>query len=409
MDRPTSRLAELPPWATMDASRDVLAALGGNARFAGGCVRDALVRQAPADLDLATPLPPDAVIASLAAAGIKAIPTGIAHGTVTAVCRGRSYEITTLRRDVSTDGRHATVAFTDDWRADAARRDFTINAMSLGPDGALYDYFGGRDDLEAGRVRFVGDPETRIREDVLRLLRFFRFHARYATGACDAAGLAACRALAHLLPGLSAERVRGELFRLLAGPRAAATLATMRDAGALAHWLPEAGETAALARLETIVAETGAAPSPVRALAVLIPAGTAATVAHRLRLSNAEAARLKALAAPAARLDPRGDETARRAAFYRLGDDPSEHVLVAWAKAADPAGHAALFAAAAAWVRPRFPLDGADARAAGIEPGPAMGAWLRRCEAAWVAFGAHETGPALLSRIAADEGQHQGN
>lgn len=409
MDAPSFRLAELPPWATMDATREVFAALGGNARFAGGCVRDALAGSAPADLDLATPLTPDAVIGSLAAAGIKALPTGIAHGTVTAVCRGRSYEITTLRRDVATDGRHATVAFTDDWRADAARRDFTINAMSLASDGALYDWFGGRDDLDAGRVRFVGDPETRIREDVLRLLRFFRFHARFAKGAFDAAGLAACRALAHLLPGLSAERVRGELFRLLAGPRATATLAAMRAAGALAHWLPEAGDTAALARLESIVAAVGAAPSPVRALAVLVPAAAAAEVARRLRLSNAEAARLAALAAPAAVLDPRADETARRAAFYRLGDDPADHVLVAWANAVSPDGYPALFAAAVAWIRPRFPLDGADARAAGILPGPAMGEWLRRHEAAWVAFGARETGPDLLSRIAAAERQHQGN
>ncbi|MBL8808420.1 MAG: CCA tRNA nucleotidyltransferase, partial [Rhodospirillales bacterium] len=389
MDSPATRLETLPPWATMDAARDVLAALGGEARFVGGCVRDALAGQLPADLDLATKLLPDAVVAKLEAAGLKAVPTGIAHGTVTAVARGRKFEITTLRRDVATDGRHATVAFTDDWRADAARRDFTINAMSMTADGDVFDYFGGRADLASRRVRFVGDAATRIREDVLRALRFFRFHARFGGEAMDADALAACRELAPLLPGLSAERVAGELFRLLEGPRAAATLDAMRDAGQLAHWLPEVGSTGVLARLETLVAAHGAPPSAVRALAALVPPDTA--VAARLKLSNADAEKLAALLDPAARIDPNAPAPERRASFYRLGGDPADHVLLAWARSGSDAGFAALLESARGWVRPRFPLNGEDARAAGILPGPAMGEWLRRHEESWVDYGAVES------------------
>ncbi len=399
MDSPATRLETLPEWATMDATRDVLAALGGDARFAGGCVRDAIRGRPPTDIDLATPIEPAAVTQALEKAGLKAVPTGISHGTVTAIARGRKFEITTLRRDVSTDGRHAVVAFTDDWRADAARRDFTINAMSMAADGTIFDYFGGREDLAAGRVRFVGDAHARIREDVLRLLRFFRFHARYGAGAHDPDGLAACRALADLLPGLSAERVTGEIYRILEGPRAAATLDAMRNAGALAHWLPEASDTAKLARLERIVAAQGAAPSAVRALAALLPPASVRAVAARLKLSNADADRLEALAHPAVAIDPAASMPARRAALYALGADPADGVLLAWANSADEAGFEALLAQARSWVRPRFPLNGEDARAAGIEPGPAMGAWLRRQEEAWVAFGAVESRYALLARL----------
>lgn len=405
MDSPASRIDPLPPWLGMDATQDVLAALGGEARFVGGCVRDALLGRPPADLDLATPLVPEKVIERLAAAGLKAVPTGIAHGTVTAVARGRRFEITTLRRDVETDGRHAVVAFTDDWQADAARRDFTMNALSMAADGTLHDYFGGRADLAAGRVRFVGDPATRIAEDVLRLLRFFRFHARFGGADYDADGLAACRAAVHLLPGLSAERVAGELLRLLEGPRAAATLGTMRECGALAHWLPEADEAGlgVLARLEAHVAATGTAPSGVRALAALVPGAEAHGLARRLRLSNADADRLDGLARPAVRLDPHAESPVRRAAFYRLAGDPADHVLLEWARAGEErAGDAAwlaLLAQARGWVRPHFPLTGEDARAAGIEPGPAMGAWLKRHEDEWVAFGAVESRAALLARL----------
>jgi poly(A) polymerase len=408
MDSPADRIDPPPQWLAAEATQDVLAALGGEARFVGGCVRDAILGQPPADIDLATPLVPAEVVAKLEAAGLKAVPTGIAHGTVTALARGRKFEITTLRRDVETDGRHAVVAFTDDWRADAGRRDFTINALSMAADGALHDYFGGRADLAARRVRFVGDPATRLAEDVLRLLRFFRFHARFGGASFDEAALAACRAAAERLPGLSAERVAGELLRLLEGPRAAEMLLAMRNAGALAHWLPEADDFATLVRLEALVAASATPPSGLRALAALVPAGAAAGVAQRLKLSNADANRLVALANPPVRLDPLAESPARRAAFYRLAFDPADHVLLEWARAgegrAGDGAWRALLDAARAWVRPRFPLNGEDARAAGIEPGPAMGAWLRRREEAWVEFGAVESRAALLARLRAKPG-----
>src|SRR6202043_3407136 len=209
------------PWMGEAATRAVLRALGaegGAARFVGGCVRDALLGRAIGDIDIATPLAPEEVMRRLEAAAIKAVPTGIAHGTVTAVVPPRHFEITTLRRDVETFGRHARVAFTDDLAADAARRDFTMNALFLDADGNLFDPMGGLPDLRAGRVRFVGNAETRIREDVLRLLRFYRFHAHYGSGEADTAARAACRDLAHLLPTLSGERVAAETLKLLAAP-----------------------------------------------------------------------------------------------------------------------------------------------------------------------------------------------
>src|SRR5713226_4802519 len=202
-------------WMIEAPTRAVLAALGAGGavvRFVGGCVRDALLGRAIGDIDIATPDLPETVLTLLEAASIKAVPTGIAHGTITAVVPPRHFEITSLRRDVETFGRHARVAFTDDWAADAARRDFTMNALFLDAEGQVFDPVGGLEDLRAGRVRFVGDAEARIREDVLRLLRFYRFHAHYGRGEADEAARAACRALAHLLPGLSGDRIAAELL-----------------------------------------------------------------------------------------------------------------------------------------------------------------------------------------------------
>ena len=232
------------PWLPAADTRAVLEALmadGKPARLVGGCVRDALAGRPVTDVDIATPETPPRVIDLLRAAGLKAVPTGVEHGTVTAVVRGKPFEVTTLRRDVTTDGRHAVVAFTDDWTEDAARRDFTMNALSADPDGRVHDPFDGVADLAAGRVRFVGEARARIREDVLRILRFFRFHAHYGKGAPDADGLAACRELAPLLPRLSAERVATELLKLLKAPDAAATVRMMREAGILAPILAEIG------------------------------------------------------------------------------------------------------------------------------------------------------------------------
>jgi poly(A) polymerase len=377
----TESLSPLPDWAADAPARTVLEALGPAARFVGGCVRDALTGTAPADIDLGVPYPPEETLARLARAGLKAIPTGIEHGTVTAIVQGKVYEITSLRRDAETFGRHARVEFGADWREDAGRRDFTINALSLAQDGALHDYFGGRADLAQGRVRFIGDASARIREDVLRLLRFFRFHARFAREDFDAEALAACRACAALLPGLSAERVRGEMFRLLAGPRAAGMLRAMREAGALAHWLPEADDAsiawiASLAAFETRVGE---AADPVRALACL-PLD-AKTFAARWRLSNAEAARLTRLVAPKVRLGGEAEAKTLRRAFYALGGDAVDRALLDGARLPDTG----IYEKAKNWRRPLFPVSGDDLLARGIAPGPELGRMLETLEASWIA------------------------
>jgi poly(A) polymerase len=374
-------LSPLPDWAADAPARTLLEALGPGARFVGGCVRDALTGAVPADLDLGVPYPPEETLARLARAGLKAIPTGIEHGTVTAVVQGKAYEVTSLRRDVETFGRHARVAFGAEWREDAARRDFTINALSLDQDGTLYDYFGGRDDLAQGRVRYIGDAAARIREDVLRLLRFFRFHARFARGDFDAAALAACRECAAMLPALSAERVRAEMFRLLAGPRPAEMLRAMREASALAHWLPEA-DAAAIAWLASLAAfemRMGEKPDPIRALACL-PID-AKVFAARWRLSNAEAGRLARLVAPPVRLGAEADPQALRRAFYALGGDAVDRALLDGARSLD----AELYQAAKNWRRPSFPVTGDDLRARGIAPGPELGRMLENLEFSWIA------------------------
>ena len=283
---------------TAPETKAVIAALtagGAEVRFVGGCVRDAAIGRAVTDVDIATHDLPETVIELLQAARLKVVPTGLKHGTVTAVVKGQHFEITTLRRDVETFGRHARVEFTDDWAADAARRDFTMNAMFLGIDGTLYDPFGGLADLRAGRVRFVGDARQRIKEDVLRLLRFFRFHARYGRGAPDAEGLAACRALAPLLPTLSAERVRDETLKLLRAPAPADVLRLMAREDILARYLPEAHKFERLAALTALPTERDAPDGLRRLAAVLDVDGAGAReVATRLRFSNAEIKRLGA-------------------------------------------------------------------------------------------------------------------
>jgi poly(A) polymerase len=354
------------------------------ARVVGGVVRDLLAERPVSDLDLATPEPPERVLAVLEAAGIKVVATGLAHGTVTAVIAGRPYEITTLRRDERTDGRHAVVAWTDDWVEDAARRDFTINAMSCGRDGVVHDYFGGRADLAAGHVRFVGDAASRIREDALRVLRFFRFHARYGRGAPDAAAMAAIAAQADGLSRLSAERVWSELRRILSGPAVMEALALMERAGVLARLLPEGCDQAALARLIA----AGAPPDAILFLGVLTGAAPDILAAH-LRLSRAEAASLAALR-PGAIPDPTMDGDARR----RLLADEAAEPLVrrSWRVQAERLG-----APSAAWdglradllaqARPVFPLAGRDVVAAGIAPGPQVGQMLSRVRDWWMAGG----------------------
>ena len=377
---------------TAPATRAVVKALtadGADVRFVGGCVRDALLGRESADIDIGTPDPPERVMALLGRADIetRTVPRGIEHGTVTAVAGGNRYEITTLRRDERTDGRHAEVAFTDDWREDAARRDFTINAMSAAPDGALHDYFGGQTDLEAGRVRFVGDSATRIAEDHLRLLRFFRFHAWYGKGVPDAAALDACKAAAHTIPTLSGERVQAEMLKLLAAPDPLAPLAAMRDAGVLAQLLPEASEAKRLARLVAIEGSVGDG-DPIRRLGALIADAEAAhDVAARWRLAGADAARLAALCAPPAHLAPDLDRRTQRRRLYRLGPELfRDLVLLAWA--AETTGEnesawRAMLETARAWEEPALPVSGADVLACGVESGPAVGRLLFAVEAWW--------------------------
>ncbi|QQS11235.1 MAG: CCA tRNA nucleotidyltransferase [Rhodospirillales bacterium] len=381
--------ATLPvqPWMTAPDARatlDALAAAGIAARFVGGCVRDALAGRAVGDIDIAVDREPEAVMKALRAAAIKVVPTGIKHGTVTAVVAGKPFEITTLRRDVETFGRHARVAFTDDWRADAARRDFTINAMSCDRDGGLWDFFGGRDDLAAGRVRFVGDAATRIDEDVLRILRFFRFHAWFGRPPFDAAGLAACAAAAARLRDLSAERVRKETLRLLEAPDPAPTVAAMAGIGLFAHWIPEYAGTALL---DLVVAnETRAVDvDGLRRLAALLaPASDATAFGKRLRLSTQEALRLEVMLAPTPALDVRDDPAIRRQ-IHELARVLYLDRLMRFDAAADPARWARARDLASTWDAPELPVGGADALAAGMKAGPKVGALISALEAWWVA------------------------
>jgi poly(A) polymerase len=352
---------------------DALDAAGGNARWVGGAVRDTLLGQDAHDLDLATPLAPNRVIGRLEAAGIKAIPTGIAHGTVTAVTAGTVVEVTTLRRDVSTDGRHAVVAFTDDWQADAARRDFTMNALYADPaTGAVFDWFGGLADLAARRVRFIGDPYQRIAEDHLRILRFFRFHARFGD-AIDEGGLEACTDRANDLMALSRERIAAELLKLLVAPSAVPVVALMEERGIFRAVLPEI-DAAGVARLTALAAREDAAaiaPDAIRRLAALLPPDAAEPVGARLKLSNLDRRRLMlATAGP-------GDEGARGLAYRHGGAIALDRLLLA----GDDVGPLA------DWSPPRLPIAGGALVARGLAKGPEVAAALRRIEARWIAEG----------------------
>lgn len=375
------------PWLTAPETRAVIAALDaaggpGSARFVGGCVRNALIGAPVDDIDIATVLEPDSVVRAVAAAGLKAHPTGLAHGTVTVVSKGVPHEVTTLRRDVTTDGRNATVAFTTDWAEDGARRDFRLNALYADVEGEIFDPTGqGVQDALSGRVVFVGDPETRIREDYLRILRFFRFHAWYGRGPADSDGLKACAALKDGMTRLSAERVSKELLKLLAAPDPAPSVRLMAETGVLDRVLPD---HAGLTLFEAMVHISS---DPVLRLSALLPeeADRVSAAARALRLSNAQRDRL-VLALPG---DPAValsmDERAARAALYRLGRRRFED-QVARAHAAAPgrredAGR--LIAVAASWPIPHLPVDGHDAARAGAS-GRAVGQALKAFEDWWV-------------------------
>ncbi|MBM3517443.1 MAG: CCA tRNA nucleotidyltransferase [Alphaproteobacteria bacterium] len=392
------------PWMRTAEVSAVLAALAGAgapARFVGGCVRDALLERPVKDIDIATPEPPDRVVQRLAAAGIRVVPTGMAHGTVTAVIGRWNAEVTSLRVDVETDGRHARVAFTDDWGADAARRDLTINALYCDPDGTLYDPVGGLADLRAGRVRFVGRAALRICEDALRVLRFFRFHAWYGRTAPDGDGLAACRAGAALLHRLSGERVAGELLRLLAAEAPLPALALMLDHGILAAILPE---HRGLERLAGLIAAEDAAglPDRERRLAALIRSEVAAAeaVADRLRLANRQRDRLAFLAAPPVRVVQGLGPPQVRQVLYWIG--PERFVDLTLLAEADGGGDLAPERAVArAWQAPRLPLRGRDALALGVAPGPHVGQALAAVEAWWAAEDFQPDHTACLAKLRA--------
>jgi poly(A) polymerase len=365
----------------MDRLLDALDAKGGATRFVGGCVRDALLELEQSDIDLATRLTPDEVVKRLETAHIKAVPTGIAHGTITAVVAGKPVEVTTLRRDVATDGRRATVAFTDDWTEDAARRDFTINALSADPlTGEVFDYFGGLADLAARRVRFIGDPLQRIAEDHLRILRFFRFHARFGADAPDQEGLEACAARANDLMALSRERIADELLKLLALPDPTATVRLMIACGIFLPVLPEIESADILERLIRREQATGVAPFAIRRLAALLPphkAWDADSVASRLRLSKTNRARLLAangyVGSP-----PR--ETA-----YFLSKDAAIDQYLTWAETDEEA--VAAVADLAEWTPPKLPITGGAIVARGIEKGPDVARLIGAVEMRWVLEG----------------------
>lgn len=365
-------------WTQRADLAQLVAVLGAdNVRWVGGAVRDTLLGEEVRDIDAATPLLPEDVMERLKDAGIRVVPTGIGHGTVTAVLESGPVEITTLRHDVSTDGRRATVAFARDWHDDAARRDFTINALYAHPQTLeISDYFGGLEDLFARRIRFIGAARERIAEDHLRILRYYRFQARFGAE-LDSEAEDACAELAHTLKGLSRERVAMELLALLALPDPYSTVLRMRERGILAVVLPEAGK-AELARLELLVgneAKFGAEPDPLRRLAALVPAvpAIAENVAARLRLSRAQRDRLESLAARSA-----VDGEAPLALAYREGTENARDRLLLTNQDPRPVIE---------WPIPQFPLKGGEIVARGVGAGPEVARTLRHVESRWVEEG----------------------
>ncbi len=377
-------MTQLPPaeWRVTPGLLRVLDALGGadSTRAVGGAVRDTLLGLAVSDVDLATKLRPDDVVARLEAAGIKAVPTGIAHGTVTAVADGHPYEVTTLRRDVETDGRRATIAFADDWAEDAARRDFTINALYADPvGGAVYDPVGGLADLEARRVVFIGDAAARIDEDHLRILRWFRFLARFGDGAVDEATFAIVAGRAAKLRGLSRERIADELLRILSLPEPLGSVALMERAGVLAQIMPEAlpGAVERLGALLGNEAAVGAAGDALLRLIALLPedAAVAESVASRLKLSKRMHKRI-GLARGGGVVPP------LRALAYRIGSEGARDRVLLGDAASLP-----LLAELEGWTAPKLPIGGGDLVSLGVPPGPDVARLLRVVEDHWVAEG----------------------
>ena len=392
-------MTKLPSLARAKFLRDtklqkLLAAIalaGGEARVAGGAVRNALMKVPVSDVDIACDLPPERVTAACRVAGFKVVPTGIDHGTVTVVVQHQPFEVTTLRHDVETDGRRAKVQYTDDWQADALRRDFTINALYCNAKGRITDFTDGYADILRNRIRFVGSPAQRIEEDYLRILRFFRFHARFGKCAPDKAGLAACRRNVKGIAGLSAERLRQEMVKLLAAPGAVRTLKVMARSGILKHVLPHTAEWRVLARLPA---------DPLLRLFIL--AAEPAVLRERFKLSNAESERIAALMfdmPPSPALRPRE----QRIILYQLGATKwRDLVHLAWARSKAPpsdAGWKKLLRLPERWPVPKLPVSGYDLINGGMAPGPELGQVLSRIEDWWMASDFKPDRQALLARV----------
>ena len=383
------------PWLKERPLADLLAVLdrdGEEARVVGGAVRNALLGLPHGDIDIATTALPAEVTRRAEAAGFKPVPTGFDHGTVTVVVAGKPFEVTTLREDVETFGRHATVKFGRDWKRDAERRDFTMNGLSLSPDGKLHDDVGGVADLERRRVRFIGDAATRIAEDYLRILRFFRFHAYYGEGSPDAEGLHAVIAARGGLEQLSRERVRMELMKLLLAPHAVPVLAVMAEAGLLGSVLGGVPHLASFSNMAKVEVAVGVTPDATRRLGALgiWVAEDAERLWQRLRLSNAEHERLAGLDGWW-RVSPAMSDASARELIYRIGPEHfTERVLLAWARSWNGVRNAEWHVLATLprrWSAPAFPLKAADFIARGVEKGPSLGAALARAEEAWIKSG----------------------
>jgi len=388
MSAPFAGSLETAPWLQSKASQkllDALSAKGHPVRFVGGCVRDGLLGHLDpkGDLDLATPARPDHVIALLEKAGINVVPTGLSHGTVTAICHGQAFEITTLREDVACDGRHAEVRFTEDFAADAARRDFTINAMSIDRQGQLFDYFGGREDLDAGRLRFVGDATERVREDYLRILRFFRFFAGYGRPPADQQALEACRHGASGIKTLSGERIRVEMLKLLATKNPIKALDLMIETGVSAEILPATPNLKVLQRLLALAPGS----DPLLRLAALLRSSgrESKPLAERWRLSNAERERLSTLVLEPALRTSFTTKRARRD-LYRLGREM--YLDLFYLSAAETEAKAEDLhnaeATAASWTSPALPIRGQDLIDHQVRPGPDLGKLLKQLEDWWL-------------------------
>jgi poly(A) polymerase len=388
-----TRVLDDAPWLKSGPAARVLGLLNGDgeeARVVGGAVRNALLKIPLGDIDIATTALPDEVVRRAKAAGIKTVPTGIDHGTVTLVVEAQPFEVTTLREDTETFGRKAKVAFGRDWVRDAERRDFTINGLSVDADGVVHDHVGGLEDIAARRVRFIGDPNSRIAEDYLRILRFFRIHASYGAGEPDRAGYLACVAARAGLATLSAERVRMEMLKLVVAEGAAGAIVAMTDGGLLQAILGGVTYTGPFLAMMAAERVLGLPPDPMRRLGALAVAVTedAKRVATRLRLSNAETKALDSMGHRWWRLGGMDEARARRL-LYRLGEERyRDRLLLAWARAGgdtDSARWREFATLPERWSAPKFPLKAADFIARGIAEGPALGHVLTLAEDAWLA------------------------